>query len=218
MASGWTGSLISPDQRVHAATALALDHVGQRDVAHAMTNPAHPDHQSILSSMVLRDPTLGSRSIGGAQQPPPGTPVGSAAVSANAGSIPATIQSAINNLNTNTQSSTVMSILNRVLGAGSGGVNQVAATSPAQDEYFRSQTALNNQKLAAQAAPGNLLNQINANLANNPNPMGPMSIAPSPIGSYTGSQRQANDAALQNLYGQFNVAKQAASGWTAPIY
>jgi hypothetical protein len=211
MASGWTGSLIAPNQRVHDATALALDHVGQRDVAHAMVNPEHPDHQSVLSSMVLRDPRLGSRNLASPAPPGPGTSVGSASTFQNAG-IPATILSAMANLNTNTQNS----ILNRVIGSG-GGTAQ-AVSSPAQDEYFKSQAALNNQKLATQAAPGAIQNQINSNIASNPNRMGVFSISPAMPGSYENSQRQVNDAALQNLFGQFNTAKQAASGWTAPTF
>jgi hypothetical protein len=101
-------------------------------------------------------------------------------------------------------------------GAGSGGsaASSVPGSSSAQDDYFRSQTALNNQRFQTNAAPGLIQSQINNNLAANPAPMGVMSLNPAMPGSYNGTQ----DAALQSLYGQQANAKQAVSGWTAPTY
>lgn len=210
MASGWTGQLISPNLRVHDAASAAIDHVGTKDSIAAL-HPSHPEFNSAnLTSRILHDPTLGSRGTGVTSHPSTLTPVGSASTFQNAG-IPATIASALNNLGSNTQNAQLMSILNRVLGGTTQG--QVTS-SPAQDEYFRTQAALSAQRLQAAQAPG--LIQKNIDLLNQ---QSPINTSPTPAlpGQYAASAQAGRDRALQALYGQQAAAKQAA-GWTAPTY
>jgi len=213
MASGWTGELIAPNMRVHDAAHAAIDHVGNKDMMQATANPAHPEHAAILGN-VLRDPTLGSRTVFHSNVPA-GVPVGSASV-AQAGSAPAAVQQAILNLGQNTQTNSLMQILNRVLGGFSQApVAAAAPNSPAQEDYFRSQTALNTTRNNILLAPGQIQNQINTVQNQNPPSLGIMSLAPALPGQYN----PANDNALQSLYGQQADAKRmSTSGWTAPTY
>lgn len=188
MATGWTGGLIAPDQRIHDAANAAIDSTGGSTSA-------------VLRNAVLRDPTLGSRSVGGAASAPLGATVGNASVAQNNG-IPSTIANAMVNLNTNTQNQTLAQILNQVLHGLNGGSGNTS--SPAQDAWAQRQTDMSFK-------PEQIQQQINTLQAQQPalpgsGPMAPMG------GTYAGSAQQNRDNQLNVLYG----AQGNPSGWTAP--
>jgi hypothetical protein len=228
MASGWTAEIIAPNMRVHDAAHAAIDHVSSQDALHAAINPAHPEYnatQSVLASQVLHDPRLGSRTVLGTT--PTGV-VGTGSVAANpgSGSIPPAVQAAIQNFGTNSQSSVLMDLLNRVL----GGYQQSPPISPAQENYYNSQAALNQRRLFDLNQPQNIINQIGALESQKPLATGPPALP--------GQYNPARDMALQSLYAQQGGAlvpgggmqpKPSASfgmggtytqqsGWTPPVY
>lgn len=231
MATGWTSGLIAPDMRVHDAAHAAIDSTGgsvSHSLRSAVTRTPTPmdlsvvqssapgqnvvvdpaNAQAALTAQVLNNPSLGSRTSVSSGIPR-ATPVGSASVSQNT-SVPSTIQAAVSSLNNVSQNNNLASILNQIL-HGVGAAYQ--PPSPEQTELYKAQTRQINQQTATQGLPGQLQNQINALQAANPPRMGVSSITPALPGQYN----PATDNALQNLYGQLNFAKQAASGWITPV-
>jgi hypothetical protein len=229
MASGWTGSLISPNMRVHDAASAAIDHVGTQ----SRLAPSTSSNSAVLANQVLRDPTLGSRNTFGARVPV-GAPVGSAAMSG--GSIPPAVQAAISNLQTNSGISSLSSILNRVMG-GTTAQPIGAMVSPQQNAYYQASANLASTQNQILNRPQQVADQIaaleaqkaktagtrgNTTVFDSSRQSGGMAAtAFSPYNQPTYMSGGANpasiDAQLQNLYGQQADARsQKTFGWTSP--
>lgn len=211
MANGWTAALIAPNQRVHDASQAAVTHASfGPPVLRTPSAPApSTTSNTALASQILRDPTLGSRQIGGVAVPE-GTAVGTGSV-AMSGDIPPAVQAAIQNFGTNQSTQTAIDILNQVLGRFNAPAAP-AGLSPVQEQYLASKTALNNQQLATLRAPQQIATQI-AELESKKASMAPSPFNISPAGSYAGSQQQKIDQQLAGLYGAQTNAQRAASGW-----
>lgn len=188
-AAGWTAASIAHDQALH-------------DAAHKTLEPTAAQ-KSLLTDFTGRILGYGSA--------PAGVPIGMANTSENAG-IPATIQAAMQNLNTNTQTSQLGTLMQKFLAAigGTGGPAVVVnASSPAMDQYYQNKNQIMQQPAQIQAS----INAAEAAKAK-ATPTGVMSITPGIPGSYSAAA-QSNQNRLVDLYGEQANARQAAqsTGW-----
>ena len=194
--AGWTATSIAHNSDLH-------------DAAHSALEPTS-DQKALLTDLTGK--ILGTGTV------PSGVPVGMANT-AGGGGIPATIQSAIGNLQTNTQNYDTLGILQKFLGAlgASRGPSVVVNTSsPAMDQYYSAKTQI-------MSAPAQLQNQITAQNAASQKAASsvfdPITGKPSASGimggSYEGSAQQKADQTGMGLLNQQNQAKQAAAstGW-----
>lgn len=189
-AAGWSYRTLAHNEDLHSA-------------AHSALSPTAAQKKLVTD---LTGKILGYTRTNAA----PGTAVGSASTAQNHG-IPATISAAVNDLNTNTQLSSIQQLLAKVLGQGNGGAPSVMmATSPAQNRYYENKNAI-------MEAPANIQNQITSKTAqaDKTQPQGIMSITPGVPGQYENSVTHQLDQQLAGLFGQQTAAKQAAqsTGW-----
>lgn len=191
--SGWTAAHLVPHVQSHAVTQSVLNQ--------------NPPQQAALQTLTnhvlgLNDPTLGSRNGVVSTQPPTGQPVGSASVYQNSG-VPATVQSAMNSLQTNTQTNDLASLINRILGnSSSGGSGTTPSVSP-----------VDTAKLNIMNAPASYQQQLNNIAPSTAIPTGISSAVPSPLGNQ--SQIAASNQ-YQDVYAAQRNAQQGAmaTGWT----
>lgn len=186
---GWTASSIS-----QGAARYVANQTAQSYVLNSLTNKI-----------------LGVDNIKMGTSVPAGVPVGTAQ-NLGSGGIPAAVQSAIGNLQTNIEANNTQSILQKFLEAiGWSKPNiMVNTVTPAMDQYYQNKNTI-------MAAPASIQTNINTlrTAADKLQPPGIMSITPGVPGAYEGSVSQDIDRQLTQAYAKQSQAVKAAqtSGW-----
>lgn len=193
---GWTASSIAHNQDLQSA-------------AHKALSP-NPAQQQILNQLTGK--VLGATNFKMGTSVPAGAITGSAQV-LGSGGIPAAVQSAIGNMQTNVNTGATADLLQKFLqliGSNKPTQVQTGAYPESMDTYYQHKNVIMEE-------PANIQTNINKlrTAADKLQPSGVMSITPGVPGSYEGSVSQDIDRQLAKQYVAQTEAKKAAytTGW-----